>query len=197
MTWTLCRKVATHRLIGAVVSFTRCGSSIVATTSEEVWEGLGQCARGDWYMDADRGLVAFAPRSGGKYVVRHTGGRALRVSVNPMIREKYLEQLRGKRFELTLGDQPGVGRCAFFSVHQHDASVPVENKPTPAMRAAGREAIAAYVQAHAVHNEPVTADVARTIGADHGLTAAEATRVMQAALSELAEARAAERRGKG
>lgn len=129
MTWTLCRKGATHRLSGAVVSFTRCGSSIIATTSEEVWEGLGQ--------------------------------------------------------------------CAFFSVHQHDASVPVENKPTPAMRAAGREAIAAYVQAHAVHDEPVTADVVRTIGADHGLTAAEATRVMQAALSELAEARAAERRGKG
>lgn len=197
MTWTICRRGATHRLRGPVVSFTRCGESLLATTSEEVWEVLGRCERADWYMDAQRGLVALAPRSEGKYVVRHTAGRALRVSLNPMVREAYMELLRGKRFTVTTGEQAGVGLCMFFSVHQHDAGVSEHPRATPAMRAAGRDAIAAYVQANVALSVPVITDRCIEIGGRAGLTEAEVNRAVKATLAEFHDAQLAERRGKG
>jgi hypothetical protein len=197
MTWTICKRRGTNRLIGNVVSFTKCGSSFVCGLSEEVGEWLGAHTRADWAIDNGRTLVSIRSAPHGMYVLRKpTAGRSWRVGVNVEVIEAFGELLCGKRFKVTLVDTPETGKAILFSAHQHDAGVPDEVRPTPAMRAAGREAIAAYVQSCVAMKAPVVTDKCLAIGSKAGLTDSESNRAAKAAIAEMHEAQLSERRSK-
>lgn len=190
MSWEVCGITRGRALSGPTVSFMRMRAGLQANIANEVvdWLGGEEAKRVDWFVDGDREMLAIAARPAGRYTLTEGRGRSVRATVNATIARRYREQLLGRHFRAQLGEQPGIGRCAWFSVHQHDAGAAECSRPGPVQMRLGRDRIRGYVRRCVEMGSPINADAVRQYGREAGLPEADAMRTANTAEDEAREA---------